>query len=102
MVRSVLLREGFSVDVVVNGDEAISGLIERPYDAVVLDITMRAGSGAEVLEVVATQRPGVKCVVLISAATSALLEKVSVANVHAKLRKPFDIHELVAAVSACV
>jgi two-component system response regulator PilR (NtrC family) len=102
MVRSILGREGFTVEAVANGNEAIARLIERQYDAVVLDIMMGHGSGEEVLEVLATQRPNVKCVVVISAAAPALLEKIAAANVHAKLRKPFDIHELVNAVRDCV
>jgi CheY-like chemotaxis protein len=102
MVRSILAREGFTVEVVANGNDAISRLIERQYDAVVLDVMMGQGSGHEVLEVLATRRPDVKCVVVISAAAPAVLEKIGTANVQAKLRKPFDIHELVTAVRGCV
>jgi two-component system response regulator PilR (NtrC family) len=101
MVRSILGREGFTVEAVANGNDAIARLIERQYDAVVLDIMMGHGSGEEVLEVLATRRPNVKCVVVISAAAPALLEKIAAANVQAKLRKPFDIHELVTAVRNC-
>jgi DNA-binding NarL/FixJ family response regulator len=63
---------------------------------------MSDGSGHEVLETLATQRPDVKCVVVISASSPSNIEQVEIANVQAKLRKPFDIHELVAAVENCV
>lgn len=102
MVRSVLAREGFAVEVAGSGNEAISRLISNHYDAVVLDVMMPDGSGHEVLQVLKVQRPAVKCVVIISAAAAARLEEVDVSNVGAKLRKPFDIEELIGAVQNCV
>ena len=102
MVSSVLTHQGFAVEAVASGNEAISRLDSARFDAVVLDVMMRDGSGHEVLEVLAVQRPDVKCVVVISATSAANLENVAVANVAAKLRKPFDIGELVQAVETCV
>jgi DNA-binding response OmpR family regulator len=101
MLRSVLHREGFAVDAVPSGNQAVALMSERPYDVVVLDVMMRDGSGPGVLEAVASMRPGVKCVVVISATSPAQLEAVDDANVEAKLRKPFDITELIAAVHRC-
>ena len=102
MVHSVLTRHGFAVEVVNSGNEAISRLTSNRYDAVVLDIMMPDGSGHQVLEVLAVQRPGVKCVVVISATSLANLEQVDDANVAAKLRKPFDIADLVDALESCL
>ena len=48
---------------------------------------MSDGTGQEVLRALATMRPDVKCVVVISAASPANIEDVDVANVQAKLRK---------------
>ena len=102
MVRTVLGRHGFAVEVVSSGNEAISRLTASRYDAVVLDVMMPDGSGHEVLEVLTVQRPNVKCVVIISAASPARIEEVDMANVGAKLRKPFDIGDLVDAIESCV
>jgi DNA-binding response OmpR family regulator len=102
MVRSVLNREGFEVDLVESGNDAIARLGERSYDAVVLDVMMRDGTGEDVLHTLATLRPDVKCVVVISASSPANIERVDPANVEAKLRKPFDINDLVAAIGKCV
>ena len=102
MVRSVLTREGFEVEVVQSGNEAIARLSTQRYAAVVLDVLMADGSGHVVLQTLATQRPDVKCVVVISAASAAILESMDVANVEVTLRKPFNIQELVKAVRNCL
>lgn len=102
LVGTLLRREGFEVEVVQSGNAAIASLTAKEYDAVVLDLMMRDGSGHDVLKTVATQRPHAKWVVVISATSAANIEAVEMANVVAKLRKPFDIHELLAAVHQCV
>ena len=102
MVRSVLHREGFDVEEVSGGNDAIARMAAKLYDAVVLDIMMRDGTGHDVLHVLASSRPAVKCVVVVSAASPAALDALPDANVQAKLRKPFDIHDLVSAVHRCV
>ena len=102
MVRSVLAREGFAVDEVDSCTAAVSRLRRDRYDAVVLDVMMGSGSGLEVLDELAVLRPDAKCVVVISASSPANIERINPANVAAKLRKPFDIQQLVDAVRTCV
>lgn len=102
MVRSVLVREGFDVDLVENGVDAISRIDATHYDALVLDVSRGNTDGHEVLETLARKRPDVKCVVVISASSAAAIEDIDVANVQTKLRKPFDIKELIDAVHKAV
>ena len=102
LVRAVLRHEDFEVEEAQTGHEAIARISEKHYDAMVLDIMMGNGSGHDVLEVLGRQRPDVKCVVVISASSAARIEDVKAANVEAKLRKPFDIDELLHAVRKCV
>jgi len=102
MVRAVLQRDGFEVDEVETGNEAIARIREQEYDVVVLDIIMGRGSGQDVLQTLAVERPDVQCVVVISATSQQNLDKIEVANVRIKLRKPFNISELVEAVNKCV
>lgn len=102
MVRAVLQHEGFEVEEVDSGTDAIVRIREKQFDAVVLDIMMGRGSGQDVLHVLAVERPAQKCVVVISATSQAKLDKIDVANVKSKLRKPFNISELLDAVSQCV
>ena len=102
VVRAVVRREGFEVEEAHTGHEAIARIGAKQYDAIVLDIAMEDGSGHEVLELLATERHGVKCVVVISAASPTAIEEVEGANVAVKLRKPFEIDELVNAIRQCV
>jgi len=102
MVRAVLQRDGFEVEEVESGNQAIARIREKLYDAVVLDIMMGGGSGQDVLRALAVERPNQKCVVVISATSQPNIDKIEVANVKIKLRKPFNISELVDAVNKCV
>jgi DNA-binding response OmpR family regulator len=102
MVQFVLRRDGFDVKTADSGHAAIAQLQEESYDAVVLDLLMPCGAGSDVLQFIASQRPGVKCVVVVTAASTAQIENIDPANVLVTLRKPFDIHELTAAVKSCL
>lgn len=102
MVRSVLHREGFEVEEVAGGNDAIALMAEKSYDAVVLDVMMGEGNGEDVLRALAAMRPGHKCVVVISAAAPAVIDQLAISNVQAKLRKPFDIAQLVEAIRECL
>lgn len=101
LVSALLRREGFVVDDVESGNAAIGFINQKTYDAVVLDLMMRDGTGNDVLQRIAVRRPNVKCVVVISAASPANIAAMDPANIEAKLRKPFDIYELLAAVRNC-
>ena len=102
LVNTLLEHEGFEVSDAESGSDAIAALSRDPYDAVVLDLMMSEGNGGDVLKAIAIQRPDTKCVVVISATSCANIDAVDDANVETKLRKPFDIHELLAAVRRCV
>ncbi len=101
LVATLLRREDFAVDDVRSGHAAINCLNEKEYDAVVLDLMMRDGSGHDVLQTLSVQRPNVKCVVVISATSPAYIDALDSPNIEAKLRKPFSIHDLLAAVRKC-
>ena len=102
LVKILLRHDGFDVEAAANGRAAIDAIEKKDFDAVVLDLMMRDGSGEDVLRTLAVQRPDVKCVVVISASSAAKIAAVDETNVAAKLRKPFDINELIDAVRRCV
>lgn len=94
-------RERFEIEEAANGQEAIGRIQIKRYDAVVLDLMMGPGTGFDVLQSLKDHRPGEKCVVVISATSQRAMEQLESENIFAKLRKPFDIDELLGAVRGC-
>lgn len=102
MVLAVLRQAGFAADAAASGDEALSRLDTTLYSALVLDVRMPGMSGIEVLRQLASRGRHTKCVVLMTAGTESLLDDAPPDLVHTKLRKPFNIEDVVEAVRGCV
>lgn len=98
----VLQRAGFRVTPAIDGLGAIEMLSQNRYDAVVLDLMMPRGNGFDVIAYVKTHDPGHKCVIVLSAAADRVIEATDSEVVAAKLRKPFDLQELMSAIDHCV
>jgi DNA-binding response OmpR family regulator len=95
-----LRREGFAVDVVTDGGQALERLDLVPYDVLVLDRDLPIVSGDDVCRLV-SQR-GLAARVLMLTAAGALVDRVHGLDLGADdyLAKPFDFPELVARVRA--
>lgn len=98
----VLRQAGFAADAAATGHEALRRLATTNYSAVVLDVVMPGISGIEVIRQLASTGRHTKCVVLMSAGTESSLDDAPPALVHTKLRKPFNITDVVEAVRGCV
>jgi Response regulator containing CheY-like receiver, AAA-type ATPase, and DNA-binding domains len=57
MVRAVLQLNGFEVEELESGNQAIARIRGKQYGAVVLDIMMGSGTGPDVLHALAVERP---------------------------------------------
>ena len=102
VVKRILSREGYIIDEAGDGEEALTKVKADHYSAIVLDLMLPKVSGYEVLDYLTRERPNSKCVVIISAALQREIDKADPTIVKAVLRKPFDIHDLVGAVDACM
>jgi DNA-binding response OmpR family regulator len=102
MVAAILRREHYDVDVASGGRVALSMIELNRYDVIVLDLMMPDVSGVDVLTHLHARIPGVKCVVVLSAASSFDVARALNPNVHSTLRKPFDIADLINAVRDCI
>jgi CheY-like chemotaxis protein len=102
MILAVLHQAGFAADGAASGVEALSHLDASSYSAVVLDVVMPGMGGVEVMRRMASTGRHTKCVVLMSAGMESLLDDAPSALVHTKLRKPFNIKDVVEAVRGCV
>jgi len=102
LLLAVLRRSGFAADAAASVHEALSRLDSTYYSAVVLDVMMPGISGIEIIRQLASTGRHNKCVVLMSAGKASLLDDAPPALIHTKLRKPFDIKDIVEAVRGCV
>ncbi|PYQ26649.1 MAG: hypothetical protein DMF56_23790 [Acidobacteria bacterium] len=102
LVARVVARAGYAVTEAVDGRAAITALQAERFDAVVLDLMMPHVNGLEVLAFVNKHCPARPCVIITSAADARLLAAADAPAVAAKLRKPFDIAELLAALHSCI
>lgn len=101
-VEKALKGEGWAVDVLGDGSEALSALLATPFDAVVLDIMLPGRDGLSVVRQL--RRLGKVTPVLLLSARGEVNEKVEGLNAGADdyLAKPFALDELVARVRALV
>jgi two-component system, response regulator, stage 0 sporulation protein F len=102
MVVAVLTREGYEVEEAATGQQALEEIAWDGYQAIVLDLMMPIVSGYDVLRAISNVRPHSRCVIIMSAAPQRAIDDVDASIVRAKLRKPFNIQELVGAVRSCV
>jgi len=101
-VRRGLEQEGYGVDVVADGDEALFRATEQDYDAIVLDVMLPGRDGFEVCR---TLREGGRWApVLMLTARDAVEDRVSGLDAGADdyLGKPFSLAELLARLRALV
>ena len=101
LAKIVLTRQGYEVDEAAGGDLALKKIAWDGYAAIVLDLMMPAISGYDVLRAISQMRPNSRCVVVISAASDRVITDIDSSVVRVKLRKPFDIDDLVNAVRTC-
>jgi DNA-binding response OmpR family regulator len=101
-ITKALKAEGFAVDHMRDGDDALAALEITPFDAVVLDIMLIGRDGLSVLKQMRAR--GHQTPVLLLSARGALNERVEGLNAGAEdyLPKPFALEELIARVHALV
>ena len=99
-IATALRREGFAVDVAMNGSEASAAIATTSYDTVILDLGLPDLDGLDWLREM--RRSRCKAPVLVLTARETLKDVVAGLNSGADdyLRKPFEVDELVARVRA--
>jgi DNA-binding response OmpR family regulator len=101
-IAKALKSEGFAVDVMRDGDDALAAIEITPFDAVVLDIMLIGRDGLSVVKQMRAHRN--ETPVLLLSARGEVNEKVEGLNAGAEdyLPKPFALEELIARVRALV
>lgn len=101
-IRNALRAEGFAVDEVHRGDDALELATTSPFDVIVLDIMMPGRDGLSVLRSLRERR--ITTPVMLLTARGEVSERVEGLSLGADdyLSKPFAMDELVARVHALV
>ena len=103
LVKMVLTREGYNVEVASDGVEAVLKLGLSDYDAIILDLMMPNLDGFSFIDTLATSDPDrLKRIIVTSAASPNVIKERMNGQPFAVLPKPFDIQMLVKQVEACV
>src|SRR4051812_45503084 len=74
LVRKGLRENGFVVDVLGNGDEALEAMLSTPFDAVVMDVMLPGRDGLSVLR--QAREKGCRVPVLLLTARGAVNERI--------------------------
>jgi DNA-binding response OmpR family regulator len=98
LVSMLLKREGYRVDVVGSGKEAIESIDNNEYAAILLDLMMPHEGGMTVLRHLREKKPAVlQHVILLTGMPDSVLKGIA-KDVFAVVRKPFEATDLVATV----
>jgi DNA-binding response OmpR family regulator len=103
LVTMVLQRQGYRTETASDGMEAVVKLGVSDYDVIVLDLMMPNLDGFTFLNRLAESQPDrLRSVIVTSAASPNVIRDRMKGQAYQVLPKPFDIHELVAAVRSCI
>ncbi len=98
--KKVLARQGFTVDVVSNGEMAIDSIHDRRYDLCILDLRMPGIDGIQLYRYLAANSPKLSQSVIFTTGDTSSNQLSGFLNGSERvyLEKPFTPDELVAAV----
>jgi CheY-like chemotaxis protein len=103
LVKMVLERQGYRIEVAADGLEAVLKLGVLEYDAVILDLMMPNLDGFVLIETLAANDPArLNRIIVTSAASPAVINERMRGTPFDLLLKPFDIADLARVVRACV
>lgn len=102
LIAQVLALEGFEAFLVKDGREALQAAHDRHVDAITLDLDMPIVDGRGVLDGLRNDERTHDVPVVVVSANTQLLSKQDCAQVSRTLNKPFDLAELIQAVSSAV
>ncbi len=103
IVRAILERAGFAVDVVSDGVDALAAVQQRNYDLVLMDVQMPGMDGMTATRRIRALQHPARRIPIIAMTANVMPDQVRAlreAGMDAHVAKPFDRHTLCAAVYA--
>jgi CheY-like chemotaxis protein len=106
LLRVLLTRAGFECDFVSDGREAINKLNGdgdgEPYAVIMLDLILPGVSGMEILDHLRENKPSLlPRTIVLTGASGGILKGVDTSSIHAVIRKPFDIQDVLHLTAEC-
>lgn len=99
LLVTALRRESLEVDAGSDGADGLLLVQEREYAVILLDLMMPRLNGLEFLAAFRRAAPGARSVIIVTTASDEfLLATLPPSEVHAIVRKPFDVTSLVAVI----
>ncbi len=103
LVKTVLQREGYRVDVANDGIEAVLKLGVAEFDVIVLDLMMPNLDGFNLMNTLAENDPSrLQKIIVTSAASPSIIRDRMTGKPFDLLPKPFDIAHLAERVARCI
>ena len=101
LISHLLIRQSYVVHSTLDALEADRMIQREPYDALLIDVGMLRG-GFELIERVSGREPDLVRRIIAMTASSHDGDRVGALPVHAVVRKPFVLDQLVDTVRSCV
>lgn len=101
LISHILTRNSYVVHTTFDGLEADDMLARNDYDAILLDLKMPNG-GVELIRKIEKRNPALLRRIIIVTGAMDELRKIAGTPVHAVVRKPFEVNDLLDIVRACV
>lgn len=98
VLAELMSEQGYEVEAVGSGEEALTKAMEVAFDLVVTDIRMEGMSGLEALEQMKQHQPDIGSLVVTGYSTEADSIRAIRLGVGEYLKKPFDLSDFLAAV----
>ena len=101
LISHILTRSSYVVHTTLDAVEADSMIDGGQYDAILLDLKMPHG-GVDLIQRLAQRNPSILSKIIVVTGAFDEAAKISGVPVHAIVRKPFEVGELLDTVRACV
>lgn len=94
LLECVLLAEGYFVEIVHRGDEAVERLIDNPYDLILVDLTIPGTDSSQIVDVAKTNHPNINYIFMSGYDISEIKNNFSEDVAEHYISKPFRMVDI--------
>lgn len=94
LLTRILAKEGYSVDSVANGEEALGRLRQRPFNLVLTDVKMPGLNGFDLIQLIKKEFPSVGVIVMTAYGDSYTVKDALLLGADEYITKPFKSFEI--------